>query len=59
MSPSLIVFSYVVLTVCGVAFCLYTGLNPFQPRRWHDRAWRVFVAAVASCLVLLLLLGDS
>ena len=59
MSPSLIVSSYVVLRACGVAYCLYTGLNPFQPRRWYHRAWRVLVAVVASYLVLLLLFGDS
>ena len=59
MSVSLVVASYVVLTGCGVAYCLYTGLNPFHPRRWYHRAWRLIVAVVASCLVLLLLFGDS
>ena len=59
MSPTLIVPSYVVLTACGVAYCLYTGLNPFQPRRWYHRAWRLIVAVVASWLVYVLLFGDS
>ena len=59
MSPSLVVSSYVGITACGVVYLLYTGLNPFQPRRWYNRAWRVIVAGVASCLLLLLLLGDS
>ena len=59
MSPSLIVSGYVALTACGVVYCLYTGLNPFKPRRWYDRAWRLIVAVVASYLQFLLLFGDS
>ena len=59
-SPSYVVFlAFVVLAACGVVYCLYTGFNPFQPRRWYDRAGRVIVAVVAFCLLFLLLFGDS
>jgi hypothetical protein len=55
----LVAWSVAALMEFGALYCLFTGLNPFQRRRWYDRVWRVVVAVVGSLLVYLFLFGDS
>jgi hypothetical protein len=50
----------VTFTASGsAAYWFYTGLNPFNSRRWYDRSWRVAAAVLISYLTVLLFFGDS
>jgi H+/Cl- antiporter ClcA len=60
-----VAFAYIVAlsvaftAVGSAAYCLYTGLNPFNNRRWYDRSWRVVAGALISYLAVLFFFGDS
>jgi hypothetical protein len=55
----LVVCGLVAPVVCCALYCLFTGLNPFRPRRWTDRALQMVAGMVGLFLVFLLFFGDS
>jgi hypothetical protein len=54
-----IIYAALVAAAGAAFYCLFTGVSG-RPRRWHDRAWRLVVAAgLFSWFVFLFLFGDS
>jgi hypothetical protein len=55
-----IVYTFLAIVAFGGLYCLFTGLNPLNRRRWYDRVWRlVSAAALLGYLLLILLFADS